>query len=47
MKEITAERLIISNSATVSYETGLANSAFASGPTGGWEVLEGTWQLLQ
>ena len=47
MKEITAEKLKISNSATVTYESGLADANFSSGPSGGWEVLDGTWQLLQ
>ncbi len=47
MKEITAEKLKISNSASVTYETGLANTAFSSGPSGGWELQSGTWQLLQ
>lgn len=47
MKEITARKLRISNSATVTYESGLANAQFTSGPAGGWEVLFGTWQLLQ
>jgi Tfp pilus assembly protein PilX len=47
MKEITAEKLKISNSATVTYETGLANANFSSGPGGGWEISDQTWQLLQ
>jgi hypothetical protein len=47
MKEITAERLKISNNATITYETGLANAAFSSGPGGGWEIQDGTWQLIQ
>jgi hypothetical protein len=46
MKEITAAKLRITNSATVTYETGLANAAFSSGPGGGWGVQKGTWQLL-
>lgn len=46
-KEITAALLDISNSATITYETGLANSNFSSGPSGGWELLSGTWQLIQ
>jgi hypothetical protein len=47
MKEITAGKLKITNSATVTYETGLANAAFSSGPGGGWQIQHGTWQLLQ
>ncbi|HYC79852.1 MAG TPA: hypothetical protein VEC17_02405, partial [Candidatus Binatia bacterium] len=47
LKEITAEKLRITNSATVTYETGLANTNFTSGPGGGWEIQDQTWQLLQ
>jgi hypothetical protein len=47
MKEVTAEKLRISNSSTVTYETGLASAVFGSGPGGGWEIQKGTWQLLQ
>jgi len=46
-KEITAKKLAISNSATITYESGLANSQFSSGPGGGWTLTPGTWQLLQ
>jgi hypothetical protein len=46
-KEVTAALISVSNSATITYETGLANSNFSSGPSGGWEILSGTWQLIQ
>ena len=29
------------------YESGLADLTFPSGPGGSWEILGGTWQLLQ
>jgi Tfp pilus assembly protein PilX len=47
LKEVTAYKLEISNTATVTYETGLANVNFTSGPSGGWEILGQTWQLIQ
>ena len=45
--EITAYKVFLDNNAVVNYETGLANSNFTSGPGGGWEVADQTWQLLQ
>ncbi len=47
MKEVTADKLSVSNSATVTYETGLASTQFSSGAGGGWEIMANTWQLLQ
>ncbi|MBI4049546.1 MAG: hypothetical protein HY395_01880 [Candidatus Doudnabacteria bacterium] len=47
LKEVTAYKLKITNNATVTYESGLASAQFSSGPGGGWEMLDGTWQLLQ
>ena len=38
LKEVTAYKLEITNSATVTYETGLANINFSSGPSGGWSI---------
>ncbi len=38
LKEVTANKLKITNSATVTYESGLANSNFSSGPSGSWAV---------
>ncbi|OGI62775.1 hypothetical protein A2818_00830 [Candidatus Nomurabacteria bacterium RIFCSPHIGHO2_01_FULL_40_12] len=37
-KEITAAKLKISNSATITYESGLANVNFSSGPSGGYSI---------
>ena len=41
-REVTGYKLIMSNSATITYESGLANVFFSSGPTGGWKVTD--WQ---
>ncbi|OGE81021.1 MAG: hypothetical protein A3H72_01635 [Candidatus Doudnabacteria bacterium RIFCSPLOWO2_02_FULL_48_8] len=46
-KEITAEKIHLNQNAVVTYESGLASAQFSSGPAGGWEMLDGTWQLLQ
>lgn len=40
--EVTGYKLIMSNSATVTYESGLANTYFTNGPSGGWKVK--SWQ---
>ena len=45
LKEITAYKLEINNSATVTYESGLANSNFSSGPGGGYEIS--SWQEIE
>jgi len=47
LKEITAGKLRITNTASVTYETGLANANFSSGPGGAWEIQDQSWQLLQ
>ena len=46
-KELTAYKIHLNNNATVTYDSGLANAQFSSGPAGGWEVSRQTWQLLQ
>ncbi|MBI3952584.1 MAG: hypothetical protein HY336_01345 [Candidatus Doudnabacteria bacterium] len=47
LKEVTAYKLRITNTATITYESGLANAQFSSGPSGGWEILDQSWQLIQ
>jgi len=38
VKEITAYKLELTNNAVIKYESGLANSMFSSGPSGGWQI---------
>ncbi len=38
LKEVTAWKILIKNSAAVTYETGLADVQFSSGPTGGFRL---------
>lgn len=45
LKEITAYKLEINNSATVTYESGLANNNFLSGPGGGYEIS--SWKEIE
>lgn len=44
-KEITAWKLELKNNITISYETGLANTFFTSGPGGSFSLMKGTYQL--
>ncbi len=45
LKEVTAYKLEINNFATVTYELGLANNNFSSGPGGGYEILN--WKEIE
>ncbi len=45
LKEVTAYKLEINNSATVTYESGLANNNFSSGPGGGYDIL--SWKEIE
>ncbi len=38
VKEITGYRIELQNNSTITYESGLANAFFSSGPGGGWKV---------
>lgn len=40
LKEVTAYKITLKNTANVTYETGLANSLFSAGPGGGYTQLE-------
>lgn len=45
LKEVTAYKLEINNNATVTYESGLANNNFSSGPGGGYEIS--SWKEIE
>jgi uncharacterized protein YebE (UPF0316 family) len=38
VKEVTAYKIILTQSANVTYDTGLPNTLFESGPSGGYDV---------
>ena len=47
LKEITANKLNMANSATLDYETGLADINFTSGPGGSWAIVRRTWREVK
>lgn len=47
LKEVTARKLKITNSATVTYESGLQNTSFSSGPGGSWAFVPGTYAITK
>jgi hypothetical protein len=44
-KEAVARTLSLNNNAVITYETGLANVNFTSGPSGGWAILN--WKEIE
>lgn len=44
-KEAVAYTLSLDNGATITYESGLANVNFSTGPSGGWDIL--SWKEVQ
>jgi len=40
--ELTAYKLRLDNNAVITYESGLANAQFSSGPSGGWDIA--SWE---
>lgn len=47
LKEVTAFKLYLQNNAAVTYESGLANVNFSSGPGGGWVLKIGTLREIR
>ena len=45
LKEVTAYKLSLEENATVTYESGLANTSFSSGPGGGWSIV--SWNEIE
>lgn len=45
LKEVTAYKLHLKNTATVNYESGLQNLLFSSGPGGGYEII--SWSEVE
>lgn len=46
IKEVVAYKLVLKQNAVITYEQGLADSQFTSGPGGGWSRVAGTWQIF-
>lgn len=47
LKEVTAYKLKITNTASVTYESGLQNTSFSNGPGGSWAVIPGTYAITR
>jgi len=45
LKEVTAYKLSLEENAIVTYESGLANASFSSGPGGGWSII--SWNEIE
>ncbi|MFC1629698.1 pilus assembly PilX N-terminal domain-containing protein [Patescibacteria group bacterium] len=45
IKEVTGYKVKLDNNATVTYETGLSDASFSSGPGGSWEVI--SWREVE
>lgn len=45
LKEVTAYKIILKNSANVIYDTGLPNTLFSAGPGGGFDILR--WREIE
>lgn len=45
LKEVTAYKLSLENNATVTYESGLSDASFTSGPGGGWIIND--WNEIE
>lgn len=47
LKEVTAYKIHLANSASVSYDSGLPNAVFTSGPGGSWGFVPGTYAITR
>ena len=47
LKAVTAKQITMTGGATLEYDSGLINANFSSGPGGSWEVVEGTYAIIE
>lgn len=47
LKAVTAKQILMSGGASLSYDSGLVNSNFSSGPGGSWAFVPGTYTIVQ
>src|SRR3989344_2475029 len=47
LKEVTAYKIKLKNSASVTYDTGLPSTVFQSGPGGSWSFIPGTYAIIR
>ena len=46
IKEVTAQKIIMQNNTTITYQTGLASVVFTSGPGASWIYQAGSYQII-
>ncbi|HLC44429.1 MAG TPA: hypothetical protein VJK50_01110 [Patescibacteria group bacterium] len=46
LKEVIGYKLTLANNASVTYESGLSNVNFSTGPGGGWTLKRGSWVVV-
>ncbi|MFN7088808.1 MAG: hypothetical protein ACK4NX_03280, partial [Candidatus Paceibacteria bacterium] len=44
---LTGQKILLLSNAEIFYDTGLPDSAFTSGPGGGWVLKEGSWYIIE
>lgn len=47
LKSITAKQIVMSGGATLTYDSGLANMNFSSGPGGSWQFVPGSYVITR
>lgn len=47
LKEVTAQKLSLSNNASIKYMTGLASAIFSAGPGASWQLQPGSYHIVQ
>jgi hypothetical protein len=47
VKEVTAYKIALSQSANVTYDTGLPSTLFESGPGGSWSFTPGSFAIIK
>jgi hypothetical protein len=47
LKAVTAKQINMSGGSTLTYDSGLINANFSSGPGGSWEFVPGTYAITQ
>ncbi len=45
LKAVTAQQIVMDGGATLTYDSGLINSNFSSGPGGSWQVVPGSYSM--
>lgn len=46
LKQVTAKQITMGSGATLTYDSGLANSSFSTGPGGSWQIVPGSYVIV-